>query len=398
MRSTRALIIASAVILGLAAAPTPATAGVSFDFFYSNLTPHGSWYASGQYGRVWRPVDYRPGWNPYLDGHWVYSDFGWTWVSDYDWGAIPYHYGTWVTDPAYGWVWVPGYTWAPSWVEFRTGPGYIGWAPVAPGFSVGLSFTLGSPAPGPFLFVPSAQFLAPSIRGCAVPYSRTTYIYNNTHVINSLVVQNDVVVNRGPDRSYVESVSGRRIQQVPIEQVSRTAPRGRFNRLEARVDPVQARHGLRAAAGVPGRSAQSLPRSPASHGYAGAASGRSSTTARPRISASTAPASPVRNSRSTVRAIPSTGSHVSRGASMTRGSQSYRGSSAVRRPVQPGRAAMTPARPNRAGRAVAPARPSSPAHSISGAAAARRPMAQGNVRSARGNEKASRARVSGRAK
>ena len=100
-------------------------AEVSFGFFYSNLQPHGSWVVSANYGQVWLPHAHGPGWNPYYDGHWVYTELGWTWVSDYPWGAIPYHYGTWTVDPVLGWIWVPGYVWAPSWVVFCSGPGYI---------------------------------------------------------------------------------------------------------------------------------------------------------------------------------------------------------------------------------------------------------------------------------
>src|SRR5882672_4998945 len=143
-RHARAAIVA-AIIVTAGAIATPAQASVDFGFVYSNLSPHGSWLVSAQYGRVWRPADYSPGWNPYYDGHWVYTDVGWTWVSDYDWGAIPYHYGTWVPDPVLGWVWVPGYVWAPAWVVFRTAPDYIGWAPVPPSFSVGVSIGFEEP-------------------------------------------------------------------------------------------------------------------------------------------------------------------------------------------------------------------------------------------------------------
>ena len=79
-----------------------ASTGVSFDLFYSNLSPHGTWLVSAEYGRVWQPREYDRDWNPYYDGRWVYSDYGWTWVSDYSWGAIPYHYGTWYADARYG--------------------------------------------------------------------------------------------------------------------------------------------------------------------------------------------------------------------------------------------------------------------------------------------------------
>ena len=235
----------------------PAQAGVSFSAFYSSLSPYGSWQVSAQYGRVWQPSVYSAGWNPYYDGHWVYSDLGWTWVSDYEWGAIPYHYGTWVADPYYGWVWVPGYTWAPSWVVFRTGPDYIGWAPVSPGFSVGFSVGYGAPTASPFVFVSAGNFLAPRIRSCYVPPSRTTVIVNNTRIVNNLVIQNNVVVNRGFDPRIVERASGRRVREVPIEGVARVMSGPRVSRAEFRVDPERAQHGLRAA--EPVSEKQSIP-------------------------------------------------------------------------------------------------------------------------------------------
>ena len=247
MRYAKVALFAAVVVLVTVLFAPSAQAGVSFSFFYSNLSPHGSWQVSAEYGRVWQPYVYNAGWNPYYDGHWAYSDLGWAWVSDYEWGSIPYHYGTWVLDPYYGWVWVPGYTWAPSWVVFRTGPDYIGWAPVSPGFSVGVSFGSYAPAPSSFVFVSAHNFLAPRIRSCYVPRSRTTVIINNTRIVNNLVVENNVVVNRGPDRRFVERASGRSVREVPIERVSRAMPGSRLSRSELRVDPQRARRGLRAA-------------------------------------------------------------------------------------------------------------------------------------------------------
>src|SRR5262245_45095398 len=147
----------------------PARAGVSFDFFYSSLGPSGHWLVSGSYGRVWQPAVYQTGWNPYYDGHWVYTDLGWSWVSDYEWGATCYHYGTWVLDPGFGWVWVPGYVWAPAWVVFRTGPDYIGWTPVPPGYAIGDSVSVGFDDPDLYVFVGTSHFVAPSVRAYVVP-------------------------------------------------------------------------------------------------------------------------------------------------------------------------------------------------------------------------------------
>jgi len=227
--------------------PAPARAEVSFDFFYSNLSPHGSWLVSGRYGRVWQPGVYRSDWNPYYDGHWVYADVGWTWVSDYEWGAIPYHYGTWVNDPEFGWIWAPGYVWAPSWVVFRTGPDYIGWAPVSPGFSVGVSVGFGAAAPGPFVFVLARDFLAPRVRTCVIPQSRTRIIVNNTRIVNTLAVERHVVVNRGPDLTIIERASGHRVRAVPIDRVPRVAPGRRVTREQLAVDRRVAQRGLRVA-------------------------------------------------------------------------------------------------------------------------------------------------------
>ena len=83
---------------------------------------------------VWRPhysvAD--DDWNPYNNGQWVWCDVGWTWVSDYTWGWLPYHYGRWWCSPVWGWVWSPGYTWAPCWVSWYWYGGYYGWYPISP--------------------------------------------------------------------------------------------------------------------------------------------------------------------------------------------------------------------------------------------------------------------------
>ena len=43
------------------------------------------------------------GWQPYSNGQWVYTEYGWTWISDDPWGGNPYHYGTWAV-PRLLWV------------------------------------------------------------------------------------------------------------------------------------------------------------------------------------------------------------------------------------------------------------------------------------------------------
>lgn len=213
-----------------------ASTGVSFDLFYSNLSPHGTWLVSAEYGRVWQPREYDRDWNPYYDGRWVYSDYGWTWVSDYSWGAIPYHYGTWYADSRYGWVWVPGTVWAPSWVVFRTGPDYIGWCPVSPRFSVSASFGFDEPRGDMFVFVSSRDFLSPRIRGAVIQDNRRTTIINNTQIVNNITIENNIVVNRGPDVASVERASGRQVRRYRIEEVAKVAPGRTVDREQLRAD------------------------------------------------------------------------------------------------------------------------------------------------------------------
>lgn len=83
---------------------------------------------------VWRPrISYvYVDWNPYTYGHWVFTRFGWVWVSDYEWGWAPYHYGRWWFSARWGWVWSPGHRWAPSWVTWCHTHHHIGWHPISP--------------------------------------------------------------------------------------------------------------------------------------------------------------------------------------------------------------------------------------------------------------------------
>jgi len=112
----------------------------TFQTFYDNLAPQGTWIQSSDYGYVWQPAVNDPDWAPYTAGHWVYSDAGWTWVTDEPWGWATYHYGRWVNLNGTGWCWVPGYTWAPAWVSWRYGSGYCGWAPLPPESFIGIDY------------------------------------------------------------------------------------------------------------------------------------------------------------------------------------------------------------------------------------------------------------------
>ena len=93
------------------------------------LAPYGSWVDDPQYGRVWQPA-VAVGWQPYVDGYWTWTPYGWTWVSAEPW-AWTFHYGRWAPTVA-GWAWVPGTVWGPAWVDWYWGDGWVGWAPLGP--------------------------------------------------------------------------------------------------------------------------------------------------------------------------------------------------------------------------------------------------------------------------
>jgi hypothetical protein len=100
------------------------------------LNAYGRWILGDDGQWYWQPsvVLSSPGWRPYWDaGHWVNTDQGWYWASDYPWGGITFHYGRWSLHPRHGWVWLPDRVWGPSWVVWRTGGEYCGWAPLPPG-------------------------------------------------------------------------------------------------------------------------------------------------------------------------------------------------------------------------------------------------------------------------
>src|SRR5262245_45858816 len=97
----------------------------SVDVFYNDLAPYGSWYDDPTYGWVFAPPS--SSYVPYSNGRWVYNDYGYTWVSADPFGWATDHYGRWVW--ANRWVWRPDTTWGPAWVQWRTGDGFVGWAP-----------------------------------------------------------------------------------------------------------------------------------------------------------------------------------------------------------------------------------------------------------------------------
>src|SRR5947209_10173301 len=113
------------------ASPAPVGGEVDEQVFVDRLSPYGHWEWVPDYGNVWVPA-VAAGWRPYWYGHWVLTEWGWTFASDDPWGWATYHYGRWGFTNGIGWYWVPGRVWGPAWVSWRYGGGYCAWAPLGP--------------------------------------------------------------------------------------------------------------------------------------------------------------------------------------------------------------------------------------------------------------------------
>jgi hypothetical protein len=229
MKKRAVFAIVFAGLLALLASPRAASAAdwrVSLSFFHQELEPYGRWVVVGDYGEVWQPAGVPGDWQPYVEGEWAYTDYGWTWVSDDPWGDIPYHYGTWVFDEHYGWVWIPGRVWAPAWVTWAYTDDYVGWAPVPYSFNIGFSGYAGPPVAvyrTRYVFVPARQFVGVRCATVRVPRVRNDAIFARARTATHFSVSSGIVSNTGLPVSRVERVVGRRIERTRIERV-RTRP------------------------------------------------------------------------------------------------------------------------------------------------------------------------------
>lgn len=185
---------------------------ISIDVFYNELSPYGYWENDPNYGEIWFPSVERD-FRPYsTNGYWTMTQYGNTWVSHYPWGWAPFHYGRWVYTSYRGWGWIPGYEWGPAWVEWRSGNGYYGWAPMAPRWSVNVS--IGLPI-NLWIFAPS-RYIYDRHWYRHSHYNRPN-IYNNTTIINNTYIVNNNHYYGGPSRRDIERSTGRRVTVRNVE-------------------------------------------------------------------------------------------------------------------------------------------------------------------------------------
>lgn len=189
---------------------------VSFNVFYDNLSPYGDWIQDPAYGYVWVPR-VGAGFQPYYtEGYWAMTNYGNTWVSNYPWGWAPFHYGRWTYDNYYGWVWIPDNTWGPAWVCWRSSPQYYGWAPLAPGFNVSVSFNNYYAPNDWWVFIPPRYIHDHHFHNYNRGPRNNVTIINNTTIVNNVYVDNGHRYVEGPRRAEIQQTTH---QEVPVYKV-----------------------------------------------------------------------------------------------------------------------------------------------------------------------------------
>ena len=220
----RIFLLFAAALFIVTTAPR-AGAAINVSVFYDSLEPYGEWIDSADYGYVWHPGDVDADWRPYTAGHWVFTDVGWTWVSDEPFGWATYHYGRWVNLVNTGWSWVPDTEWGPAWVSWRRSPRHVGWAPLPPEARFREATAISSwvagyydIGPGYYNFVEVRQFGAPRLREVVLPARENVTIVNETRNITNITYVNNVVHNGGPEYDVITKESAQPIRRLKLDR------------------------------------------------------------------------------------------------------------------------------------------------------------------------------------
>ena len=198
-----------------------------YSTFYTKLDPYGAWFETSDYGYVWQPREAERSrtWRPYTSGRWVYTDAGWTWISEEPFGWATYHYGRWTRLRGVGWVWVPGNQWAPAWVSWRKSNDYVGWAPLPPEARfdqrTGIhnwSDNYYDIGPDQYCFVATREFGAQRAESTILPPERNVTIVNQTTNVTNITYNNTTVVNEGPNYEELRAQTREPVQRFRLER------------------------------------------------------------------------------------------------------------------------------------------------------------------------------------
>ena len=228
LRKSRAVILFLVFIMGSIGinkmnAQVGVSATISYQNFYDNLSPYGTWIEYPGYGHVWH-TRLKGEFRPYLtNGYWNYSNDGWMWNSNYNWGWAPFHYGTWIDDDNYGWLWVPGYEWSPAWVTWGFVDDYYAWAPLRPDVNIGMRYNSWRPQSNSWNFTRRENIGDRDIERKVEDRSVSNRFVNKINMVDNFnnTKNHNNFYSKGPDRNDVEKYTKQKIQPVNVRPVNK---------------------------------------------------------------------------------------------------------------------------------------------------------------------------------
>jgi hypothetical protein len=200
----------------------PPQGSITYQTFYDELSPYGTWIDYPSYGHVWNPRvegDFRP---YATNGYWNYSDEGWAWMSGYNWGWAPFHYGRWLYDNNYGWLWLPGYDWSPAWVTWGFVDDDYCWAPLMPEVNVGMQFGGWRPHDFYWNVCPRDHIYDRNLGGVLQRPGTVNNISSRVTIINNFNTTNvhNQYYAKGPNVKDVEQYTHHTVTPVAIKPVN----------------------------------------------------------------------------------------------------------------------------------------------------------------------------------
>jgi hypothetical protein len=200
--SVSAALLGAALVLGGCAAKEAPAPSRAIDF-KAELSRHGEWIVMRPHGRVWHPNEsvVGEGFIPYATGgQWRPTPDGWEFESQWGWGEFTFHRGRWLQgETGMGWVWVPDQERATSWVDWRVGPDWVAWTPVAP---IAANTRKPEPWERPWSVVRTRVFTQPDIH---------THLQNQEGVMKALNLTTELPAAQarfGPDFELVRNGGG----------------------------------------------------------------------------------------------------------------------------------------------------------------------------------------------
>ena len=106
--------------------------GPKMGYGLQDLNYYGNYFMAPGYGYAWQPFGFAnsmTGFDPYSMGAWLFAPgLGYSFASQYPWGWLPYHYGSWAfLGGGVGWAWLPGGNYGSGWsgnrISYRSGCG-----------------------------------------------------------------------------------------------------------------------------------------------------------------------------------------------------------------------------------------------------------------------------------